>query len=149
MHTMRPSFFTQTPRMPADFGDAINRLFEARASEQSDVVTSDWTPRVDVHEEDGQFRIRADIPGVDPKNIEVNMNKGMLSIRGERKEESSEDNGKFARVERAHGVFHRRFALPDSADAENIRANGRHGVLEITIPKQAEAASRKIEIETD
>ena len=125
----------------------IDRFFaDYDSSDQSNVVTSQWAPRVDIREEDKRFVIEADIPGVDPKDIEVHMDKGILSIRGERKSESKSEGRNYTRVERSHGVFHRRFALPDSADAEGISAKGRHGVLEISIPKKRETTPRKIDI---
>jgi HSP20 family protein len=102
---------------------------------------------VDIREEDNRFVIFADLPGVDPKDIEVNMDKGILSIRGERSMESRTEDERFSRIERAHGVFHRRFALPESADPEGIAASGRHGVLEITIPKRPETTPRRIQVQ--
>ena len=72
----------------------------------------------------------------------------MLSIKGERPVEKAEQDSRYTRVERAHGSFHRRFTLPDSADADNIVANGKHGVLEIVIPKKAQTAPRRITINT-
>ncbi len=83
---------------------------------------------------------------LDPKDIEIHMEKGVLSIRGERSSESKTEDGKFTRVERTHGSFYRRFALPDTADAEQISASGKHGVLEIVIPKKAESTPRRIAI---
>lgn len=103
-----------------------------------------WTPRVDVCEEDARYVILADIPGVDAKDIEISMDKGVLTIKGERKSEVAAESGKVTRAERCHGAFERSFALPDSADAEAITASGKHGVLEIAIPKKARAAPRKI-----
>jgi HSP20 family protein len=103
---------------------------------------------VDICEEDKRFVIEADIPGVDPRDIEINMDKGVLSIRGERKSERKVEEGNYTRVERSRGVFHRRFALPDSADPQGISAKGKHGVLEISIPKRPETTPRKIEIQT-
>ncbi len=126
--------------------NAFDRLFTSEETDQSNVVTSQWTPRVDIKEEDSRFVIFADIPGVDPKDIEITMEKGILSIKGERKAESSEQNGKSTRIERSHGLFYRRFALPDSADAEGIKAVGKHGVLEVTIPKRPETAPRRINV---
>jgi HSP20 family protein len=133
-----------------DFRQLLDQFFETGESgDQSDVVTSQWAPRVDIREEDRRFVIEADIPGVDPKDIEVNMDKGVLSIRGERKSESKTESGKYSRVERSHGVFYRRFALPDSANPDGISATGRHGVLEIEIPKKPETTPRKIDIRVD
>ena len=126
--------------------NAFDRFFNSEETDPSNVVTSQWTPRVDIKEEDTRFAILADIPGVDPKDIEITMEKGILSIKGERKAEVTEQNGKLTRTERSHGSFYRRFALPDTADAEGISASGKNGVLEISIPKKPEAAPRRIEI---
>ena len=114
-------------------------------NDQPSQPASQWAPRVDIKEEDRRFVILADIPGVDPAAIEISADKNVLTIKGERKSEAGED-GKVKRVERAHGAFLRSFTLPDNADVDAISASGRHGVLEITIPKKAEAAPRKIEI---
>lgn len=148
MYIQRSSVWPGAERFPREFSRAFGRLFDAADGDQSDVVTSEWAPRVDIREEDKRFVIEADIPGVDPKAIEINMDKGVLSIRGERKSEHAPDDGRYTRVERAHGVFHRRFALPDSANPDGIRATGKHGVLEIEIPKRPETTPRKIEIQT-
>ena len=134
----------------AQLQDEVRNVFErflnTEENDQSNVVTSQWTPRVDIKEEDARFVIFADIPGVDPKDIEITMEKGILSIKGERKGETTEQNGKLTRIERSHGSFYRRFALPDSANAEGIQATGRNGVLEISIPKRAESAPRRINV---
>jgi HSP20 family protein len=129
-----------------DVRQAVDRLF--RLDEAGQLREAPWAPRVDVKEDDKRFVILADIPGIDPADIEVSMDKGTLTIKGERKQEAAEENTRFTRRERAHGAFLRRFALPDSADAEGITAHGRHGVLEVSIPKRAEAAPRRIAIET-
>jgi HSP20 family protein len=109
-------------------------------------VTSHWSPAVDVKEEADRFVILADLPGVDPKDIEVSMENGVLSIRGERKSEKEEDRDGFHRVERVRGTFYRRFSLPDTADSERIEAHGKDGVLEIAIPKQKKVQPRKITV---
>lgn len=123
----------------------FEKLFQEGDGE-SDVVTSQWAPRVDIKEESQRFVILADIPGVEPKDIEIQMDKGILSIKGERKLESSESSDGYSRVERSHGSFYRRFALPDSANPEGIAATGKHGVLEISIPKKPETTPRRIEV---
>ena len=86
------------------------------------------------------------VPGVDPQEIEVQMDKGMLTIKGERRGEAALDTGSFSRIERRHGSFHRRFALPDSADPDGISAAGHNGVLQITIPKRPETTPRRIQV---
>ena len=133
----------------AGLQDEIKNVLEKFFSDegdQSNVVTSQWTPRVDIKEEATRFVILADIPGVDPNDIEIHMDKGILTITGERAPEQQEQGTKFTRVERARGTFHRRFALPDSADAEGISATGKHGVLEISIPKKPETTPRRINV---
>lgn len=136
---------------PSGLQDEIKQVFEKFFGEaegdQSNVVTSQWAPRVDIREDDTGFVILADIPGVDPKDIEIHMDKGILTIKGERRVETRQEGQRYSRVERAHGVFHRRFALPDSANAEGITATGRHGVLEIAIPKKPETTPRRIQVQ--
>jgi HSP20 family protein len=127
--------------------EMLNRMARLDEGDQSNIVTSEWMPRVDIKEEDDRFVILADIPGVDPKDIEVSMDKGVLSIRGERRTESREETERYTRLERSRGVFYRRFALPDSADPDGIRATGRNGELEITIPKRPESTPRRITVE--
>ena len=100
------------------------------------------------HLGDKRFMILVDVPGVDPSTIEVSMDKSILTIKGERKVDSEETGGKLTRQERVYGTFHRRFSLPESADAENISAHGRFGVLEIAIPKKPETTPRRIAINT-
>ena len=129
----------------------VDRLFEGSllqtsSNDESSVVTSQWILRVDIKEEGNRFVLYADIPGVDPEAIEVQMDKGMLTIKGERSSEVDTETERFSRIERRHGAFHRRFALPDSADPEGISAQGENGVLEITIPKRPETTPRRIEV---
>ncbi|HST27281.1 MAG TPA: Hsp20/alpha crystallin family protein [Rudaea sp.] len=146
MTIVRYAPWAQGNRFQAELKNVFDNFFGESDTDQSSVVTSQWTPRVDIREEDKRFVILADIPGVEPGDIEVSMDKGVLSIKGERKSELREDSGNATRVERSYGAFHRRFALPDSADADAISASGKHGVLEISIPKRAETTPRKIEI---
>lgn len=148
MNTSRNPLWNTTSAFPADVRQMFERIFQNEEGDGSNVVTSQWAPRVDIKEEDQHFVIYADVPGVDPADIEVSMEKGILTIKGERTVEKTEQNGRFTRVERTHGSFHRRFALPDSADADNISATGKHGVLQIVIPKKAEKAARRITINT-
>lgn len=124
-------------------GPALRRFFNGDAS---GVETQAWTPRVDIREEADRFVILADLPGIDPAAIEVQMDKGVLSLKGERKAEVKSETATFTHSERTHGSFDRRFVLPDSADADGISASGRNGVLEISIPKKPETTPRRIAI---
>ena len=128
----------------------MSRVFDnavAGAEDGSNVVTSRWTPAVDIREDAERFVIAADVPGVDPEDIELTMENGVLTIKGERTLEAKDegDNG-YRRVERVYGSFYRRFTLPDTADAEAISANGRHGVLEVVIPKRAALQPKRIAV---
>ncbi|KLJ03019.1 Hsp20/alpha crystallin family protein [Luteimonas sp. FCS-9] len=126
------------------------------AQDESSVVTSQWVPRVDIHEERDRFVILADLPGIDPQDVEIWMDKGILSLKGERRTRTGGDAAeggeagrgdvRFSRIERATGHFHRRFSLPDSADANAITATGHNGVLEISIPKRPETTPRRIQV---
>jgi len=113
--------------------------------EDTNVATSSWTPAVDILELDNLFILRADIPGVDPKTIDISMENGMLDLKGERVQTEMENL--YKRAERPKGSFHRRFTLPDNVDEERISASGKNGVLEVVLPKRLISRSRKIEIE--
>ena len=128
----------------------MDQMLEGQSSrdENSMVATSDWTPAVDIKEDENRFVIIADVPGVDPKDIEVHMENGVLSIKGERESETKVEEEGYKRVERSRGTFYRRFSLPDSANADKINAKSQNGVLEITIPKQEKIQSRKINVES-
>lgn len=132
-------------QLPTDAQQVFDRFLQ---SAQGDAGAAQWAPRVDIREDEQQFVILADVPGVDPAQIEVSMDKGVLSISGTRESASAEAEGKFTRVERSRGSFHRHFTLPDTADAEGISASGKFGVLQITIPKKVQATPRRITINT-
>ncbi|HJP36707.1 MAG TPA: Hsp20/alpha crystallin family protein, partial [Gammaproteobacteria bacterium] len=95
-----------------------------------------------------RFVITADVPGVEPDDIEITMEHGILTIKGERAEERNVEHKGFRRVERVSGSFYRRFSLPDSANAERITAQGKNGVLEIVIPKGEKAKVRRISVKS-
>ncbi len=106
-----------------------------------------WVPAVDIFEETERFVVRADVPGVNPADIEVNMDNGVLSVAGERHSEDRSEVDGVSRFERVSGRFQRRFTLPETADADGIKAKSSNGILEISIPKQATAQARRITVE--
>jgi HSP20 family protein len=126
--------------------ELYNPEYSHLSDDDASVATANWSPSVDISEDDKAFTLLADIPGVDPDNIDISMEKGVLTIKGERQSVSTEEGESFKRVERQSGQFYRRFTLPDSADAEKIEAKSEHGVLTVTIPKQEVAVSRRIEV---
>lgn len=105
-----------------------------------------WSPRVDVIEEVERFVILADIPGIDPKDIEIELERNTLLVRGRREKRTAGEAEKTIRSERWNGAFDRRFEISDLVDRDNITASGAHGVLEISLPKRAELGPRKISI---
>jgi HSP20 family protein len=147
MSLIRHTPWNSTPALQDEIKQVFEKFFGEAENDQSSVVTSQWTPRVDIREEESRFVILADVPGVDPQSIEIHMDKGILTIKGERRVENREEGQRYSRVERAHGLFHRRFALPDSANADGITAAGKHGVLEISIPKRPETTPRRIQVQ--
>lgn len=104
-----------------------------------------WAPAIDLKESKKGYVVHADIPGVDPKDIDVTLENGILTIRGSRKEEHHDEGEDFHRVERFSGSFARQISLPDAAD-DGVEARMNKGVLEIQIPKSEKAVARKIEI---
>ena len=118
------------------------RLFD----ERSDVVTSDWAPRVDIKEFEDKFVLEADVPGVNPKDIDITMEDGVLTLRGKRELEDVEERKNFRRVERSYGSFYRRFSLPETVDGNSINAQAKDGVLKVEIPKLEKVQPRRIEI---
>jgi len=130
-------------RNPWTLFDEFNRMFPALTDDESRVVGSHWSPAVDIKEEDERFVIRADIPGVAPEDIEISMEEGVLTIKGERKHESEEEKEGYHRIEREHGTFMRRFTLPKNVDAEQIAATSKDGVVELTLPKAEKTAEPK------
>lgn len=124
----------------------MDRMYEGREGE-SPMSTSDWAPAVDIKEESDSFIIHADVPGVNPREIDINAENGMLTIKGERESSKKEAREGYKRMERAYGNFFRRFTLPDTADTDKISAKCENGVLIVHIPKHEKVQPRKITVE--
>ena len=116
--------------------------------EASSSPSVSWVPRVDIHEEKDRFVVLADVPGVDPKDIDITADNGVLTVRGERKAEKRETENGYERIERVSGSFLRRFTLPEGANTEQIKAKQTNGVLEVTIPKTPAVQPRRISIDS-
>ena len=126
----------------------FDQLFNDLDTDSDSFSQSKWSPAVDVKEEDKQYVITADLPGVDPKDIEVVAENGVLSIKGERTVEKEDKQDNFTRRERSYGSFYRSFHLPDNADADKIQAKGKDGVLEISLPKRADEPVKRIKVKS-
>ncbi len=124
----------------------LTQLQREFARAEGSTATAEWSPSVDIKEEPDRFVIHADVPGVNPEDIDIHMENGQLTIKGEKKTEATTDEKNYKRIERTYGSFYRRFGLPDSAQADRISARSKHGVLEIVIPKRESVQPRKISV---
>ena len=127
--------------------EQFNRLFEDsffRRPDNSSITA--WAPAVDIYEDDQQMVIKADLPEVDEKDIDIRLENNTLTIRGERKFENKVAEENYLRVERTYGSFSRSFALPNTVSSEGIQADYRNGVLTISLPKREESKPRQIKV---
>lgn len=125
--------------------DEMSRIFgEDRLYRAGESVG--WTPACDIYEDEESVTLRFELAGVEPKDVEVRFENGVLTLRGERKLEHEEKRENYHRVELGYGTFTRSFTLPGTVDAEHIRAEAKNGVLAVTLPKRAEAKPRAIQV---
>jgi|SRR5271156_670577 len=138
--------FVDTDEFPTGlrvFQDTINRLL----SDQT--ATRPWAPAVDILETENELVLKADVPGVDLKDIDIQLENGTLTLRGERKFEKDENNKGFHRMERSYGSFARYFSVPDTVDAEHVHAEFNNGVLSVTLPKKEIAKPKTIKVQVN
>jgi HSP20 family protein len=119
-----------------------NNVFES----VNRVVSTGLWPKVDIEESDTGYTIRADLPGLDKKDVAITVEKGTLRIEGEKKEENKREEGRYYHLERSYGKFSRTFALPENMDAQKISATMNNGVLVLTLPKGEEVKPKAIEV---
>jgi HSP20 family protein len=124
--------------------DEVSRLFDDRSYRGSESVG--WTPAVDIYEDEESVTLRFELAGVEPKDVDVRFENGVLTVKGERKLEKEDKRENYHRVERSYGTFTRSFTLPGTLDPERIKAEAKNGVLQITLPKKAEAKPRAIQV---
>ena len=145
----RWSPFTPMFQLRRDIDDLFGRVFGQMSGDQGSVGSAEWptwTPAVEGSEDKGHYLIRAALPGVDPKNVEVSMADDRLIIKGERKRETDVKPDAYFARELPYGPFERAFSLPEGIDASKISARFVHGMLEVTVPKPASEAPRKVAI---
>jgi len=136
-----PFDFGEFPTGLRLFQDAVNRLFS------EPVTTRPWAPPVDILENDNELVLKADIPDVELKDINIEIEQGTLTLKGERKfEKSGQDTG-YHRIERSYGQFVRCFSIPDTVDTEKVKAEYKNGVLSVTLPKKEVAKPRPIKVQ--
>jgi HSP20 family protein len=143
---MRRRYWGSLEQVRQDFDDLIHRfLGEPFVATEHPPLTA-FTPRVDVEETDKEICVKADLPGVDPKDVEVTVGEGVLIVKGEKKEEKEEKKKNYHCVERFIGQFYRQIGLPPGAATDKIVATGNKGVITITIPKKPEVQTKKIPV---
>ena len=127
--------------------EQVNRLFEGslpRRSDQSALTT--WAPAVDIYETENELVLKADLPDVNEKDLDIRIESNILTIKGERKFEEKVNEDNYLRVERTYGSFSRSFSLPSTVDSGSIKADYKNGVLTVELPKRAESKPRQVKI---
>ncbi len=124
----------------------VNRMLAGNRGTRRVDIEREWTPAVDIREEADRFVLVADIPGVARDNVDITLDKGVLTIKGERSARHGEEDREYRRRERIHGAFMRQFTLPDTVDAQHISATVADGVLEIVIAKAEKPQPKKISV---
>jgi HSP20 family protein len=138
-------------RSPESIHEGINRLFDdslLRKYYDGDVFQGSWAPAIDMYETEESVVIKAELPGVSKKDIDIEVKENVLTLKGERTKDEEIKEENYHRVERYHGTFQRRFTLPAHVDSEKVKAKFTDGLLEITLPKVEAAKPKKIEVET-
>ena len=124
--------------------EEMGRMLDEREVKPAESIG--WTPACDVFEDVDEVVIRAALAGVDPKDVEIRVENGVLTLKGERRVEKEEQKENYHRVEMAYGHFTRTFALPTSVDPEKVHAESKHGVLAVHLPKRSEAKPRSVQV---
>jgi len=141
----RGDVFGDLSRMQED----MNRFFDDFFGEhRRGLAEGAWLPAVDVSETEGEFVVRAELPGMDHEDIDINVQNNILTLKGEKKQEKKEENESFHRLERSYGSFSRSFTLPTGVSPDDIKASFKDGVLEVTMPKAEEVKAKRIAIST-
>ena len=128
--------------------EQVNRVFNESFRNQGDEsALTTWAPPVDIYETPNELVVKADLPDVNEKEIDVRVENNLLTIRGERKVEKSVSEENFLRVERTYGAFSRSFSLPNTVNSEAIGADYKNGVLTVTLPKREESKPRQVKVD--
>jgi HSP20 family protein len=135
----------------ASIQSRMNRIFDeafrGRSGTEEDwALGGTWAPAVDIFEQNGNIVLRAELPGIDAKDVDIRVENNVLSLRGERKFANEVKREDYHRVERAYGSFSRSFTLPNVVDTEKIKADYKDGVLQVTLPQKEEAKPKQISI---
>ena len=131
----------------ATLQDRMSRLFQDVPAQREELMSGGtFIPPVDVYEDENKITLKLEVPGIEEKDLDVRLENNTLTVRGERKFEQEEKEENFHRIERRYGAFSRSFTLPNTVDAENVRANYENGILRLELLKRAEAKPKQIKV---
>jgi len=133
-------------RNMSNLQDQVNRLFDASLRAKEENALTAWAPSVDIYETENELVVKADIPDVNEKDIDVRVENNTLTIRGERKFEQKVKEENYLRVERTYGTFSRSFTMPNTINTEAIKAEYKQGVLTVELPKRAETKPKQVKV---
>ena len=149
MAIMRWEPFREVARMQ----DELNRIFDDRywkyRGNQEELSVGGFLPPVDVYEDQEMLVLTAELPGIDPKDVDVRVENGVLTFKGERKMEKEDKKENYLRIERAYGAFSRSFTLPSSVDPDKVKAEFKHGLLRLNLQKREESKPRSIKVKVE
>lgn len=132
--------------MQREINRMFNRFFDSDVRDDGTFLSRAWTPAVDITEQDDEFVVKVELPGVAKDDVKITMQENILTIRGEKKQENETEGSNYHRVERAYGSFQRSFTLPSGVRTDKIEASHKDGILNIRLPKAEEARPKQIEV---
>ncbi len=154
MNLFKRQALSTLPQLPlfSQLSDEMNRFFDRdlhSLENRFDVMGTQWQPAIDIEQKDKEYVIRADVPGVEPKDIKVFLDNGLLTIEGKRDTKAEVNKEDYRCIERSYGSFYRCVRLPEAVEAENIKAHNHNGVLEVTIPRAMSSNQKAIPVLSD
>jgi HSP20 family protein len=148
--TMNSAIRWQPFRSGNTLQEQVNRLFESTyGGRSSESALTTWSPAVDIYDTENELVLKADLPAIDEKDLDIRIENNTLTVRGERKFEKQVNEDNYLRVERSYGSFSRSFSLPNTINTEAIRAEYKNGVLTVQMPKRAESKPKQVKVNVE
>lgn len=140
------AFSSDVLGMQKEFNRLFDNFFHGDITDSTSAFTSAWIPAVDIAERENDFVVRMELPGVAKEDVKITMQNGILTVKGEKKQEKESKNSDYHRVERSYGSFQRSFTLPTAVRTDSVEASFTDGVLNISLPKAEEAKPKQIDV---
>jgi HSP20 family protein len=144
--TLNPDSLRELENLSKQLSNMVERRNVSRGDSQEAMASADWAPLVDIVESESEFLLLAELPGVNKNEVKVSIEKGILTLTGQRGQDNESRGLRHHRIERAYGKFARSFAVPESVDEQKLSAEFRDGLLKIHLPKAEKAKPRSVEI---